>query len=215
MTFQILLPEATWKHKTEDALQNYLCMHAVWTSNTWNDASNGNRAPMHFSRNWWCAPSSPHSALWLDLDRVSKIWSAILGLFVYLGLETFIDVSDHLKWCLQWKLCTDAVLTKLMTCTFFSTQWLDFPFCLFCLDTFRMYLYVHSILKTHLAGIDANSTWEDDFLVYSNSPNKRTNNKFIVVVKTNSFIRFLGKFKDTKSPFETIWRLVLKRLKAA
>ena len=30
MTFQILLPETTWKHKTKDALQNYLGMHAVF-----------------------------------------------------------------------------------------------------------------------------------------------------------------------------------------
>jgi hypothetical protein len=45
-----------------------------------------------------------------------------------------------------------------------------------------------------------------DFLVSSISPKKRTN-EFIIVVKTNSFVRFLGEFEDTKSPFETIWPL--------
>ena len=40
----------------------------------------------------------------------------------------------------------------------------------------------------------------------SNSPKKRTN-EFVIVVKTNSFIRFLGEFEDTKSPFEIIWPL--------
>ena len=29
-------------------------------------------------------------------------------------------------------------------------------------------------------------------------------NAFVVVVKTNSIVRFLGKFEDTKSPFEII-----------
>ena len=29
-------------------------------------------------------------------------------------------------------------------------------------------------------------------------------NEFFVVVKTNSFVRFLGEFEDTKSPFEII-----------
>ena len=37
----------------------------------------------------------------------------------------------------------------------------------------------------------------------SNSPKKQTN-KFVVVVKMNSFIRFLGEFEDTKTPFEII-----------
>ena len=32
---------------------------------------------------------------------------------------------------------------------------------------------------------------------------KRTN-EFIVVVKTNSFVRFLGEFEENKSPFEII-----------
>ena len=35
---------------------------------------------------------------------------------------------------------------------------------------------------------------------------KRTN-EFVVVVKTNSFVRFLGEFEDTKSSFENIWPL--------
>ena len=47
-----------------------------------------------------------------------------------------------------------------------------------------------------------------DFLVSSNSPKKQTN-EFAVVVKTNLFVRFLGEFKDTKSPFEMIWPLQL------
>ena len=38
----------------------------------------------------------------------------------------------------------------------------------------------------------------------SNSPKKRTN-EFIVVVKKNLFVCFLGEFVDTKSPFEIIW----------
>ena len=29
-------------------------------------------------------------------------------------------------------------------------------------------------------------------------------NEFVIVVKTNSFVCFLGEFEDTKSPFETI-----------
>ena len=45
-------------------------------------------------------------------------------------------------------------------------------------------------------------------LVSSNSPKKRTN-EFVVVVKTNSFVRFLGEFEDTKSPFEIIWPLIV------
>ena len=32
-------------------------------------------------------------------------------------------------------------------------------------------------------------------------------NKFVIVVKTISFVRFLGEFEDTKSPFEIIWPL--------
>ena len=40
----------------------------------------------------------------------------------------------------------------------------------------------------------------------SNSPKKWTN-EFVVVVKTNLFVRFLGGFEDTKSPFEIIWPL--------
>ena len=43
-------------------------------------------------------------------------------------------------------------------------------------------------------------------LVSSNSPKKQTN-KFIEVVKTNSFVRFLRELEDTKSPFEIIWPL--------
>ena len=35
------------------------------------------------------------------------------------------------------------------------------------------------------------------------SPKKRTN-EFLVVVKMNSFVRFLGELKDTKSPSEII-----------
>ena len=45
-----------------------------------------------------------------------------------------------------------------------------------------------------------------ELLVSSNSPKKRTN-EFVVVVKTNLFVRFLGEFEDTKSPFEIIWPL--------
>ena len=37
----------------------------------------------------------------------------------------------------------------------------------------------------------------------SNSPKKRTN-EFVVVVKMNLFVRFLGELEDTKSPFEII-----------
>ena len=43
----------------------------------------------------------------------------------------------------------------------------------------------------------------------SNSPKKQTN-KLVIAVKTNSFIRFWGKFEDTKSPFEIIWPLEAK-----
>ena len=46
-------------------------------------------------------------------------------------------------------------------------------------------------------------------MVSSNSPKKQTN-EFVVVVKTNSFVRFLGEFEDTKSPFEIIWPLERK-----
>ena len=42
-----------------------------------------------------------------------------------------------------------------------------------------------------------------NFLMSSNSPKKRTN-KFVVVVKTNLFVHFLGEFKDTKSLFKII-----------
>ena len=45
-------------------------------------------------------------------------------------------------------------------------------------------------------------------LVSSNSPKKRTN-EFVVVVKTNLFVCFLGEFEETKSPFQIIWPLVL------
>ena len=38
-------------------------------------------------------------------------------------------------------------------------------------------------------------------------PKKRMN-EFDVVVKTNSFVRFLGEFEETKSPFEIIWPLL-------
>ena len=34
--------------------------------------------------------------------------------------------------------------------------------------------------------------------------------RFVVVVKTNSFIRFWGEFEDTKSPLDIIWPLVQK-----
>ena len=44
-------------------------------------------------------------------------------------------------------------------------------------------------------------------LISSNSPKKRTN-EFVVVVKTNSFVRFLGEFEDTKSPFKIIGPLI-------
>ena len=37
----------------------------------------------------------------------------------------------------------------------------------------------------------------------SYSPKKRTN-EFVVVVKMNSFFRFLGEFEETKSPFKVI-----------
>ena len=40
----------------------------------------------------------------------------------------------------------------------------------------------------------------------SNSPKKRMN-EFVVEVKTNSFLRFLGEFEDTQSPFEILWPL--------
>ena len=40
-------------------------------------------------------------------------------------------------------------------------------------------------------------------LVSSNSPKKRTN-KFVVTTTTNSFVRFLGEFKDTK---KSLWNL--------
>ena len=33
-------------------------------------------------------------------------------------------------------------------------------------------------------------------------------NEFVLVVKTNSFVHFLGEFEDTKSPFEIIWPLI-------
>ena len=36
---------------------------------------------------------------------------------------------------------------------------------------------------------------------------KNQTNEFVVVIKTNSFVRFLGEFEDTKSPFEIIWPL--------
>ena len=41
----------------------------------------------------------------------------------------------------------------------------------------------------------------------SNSPTKGTN-EIVVVVKMNSFVRFLGEFEDTKSLFEIIGPLV-------
>ena len=39
-----------------------------------------------------------------------------------------------------------------------------------------------------------------DFLVSSNSPKKRTK-EFVVVVKTNSFVHFLGELEETKKSF--------------
>ena len=33
---------------------------------------------------------------------------------------------------------------------------------------------------------------------------QKTENEFVVEVKTNQFVRFLGEFEDTKSPFEII-----------
>ena len=45
-----------------------------------------------------------------------------------------------------------------------------------------------------------------NFLVSLNSPKNRTN-EFVAVVKRNSFVRFLGEFKDTKRAFEIIWPL--------
>ena len=56
----------------------------------------------------------------------------------------------------------------------------------------------YSFLKVRL--------FQKDFLVSSNSPKKRTN-EFVVVVKTNLFVRFLGEFEDIKSLFEIIWPL--------
>ena len=43
-------------------------------------------------------------------------------------------------------------------------------------------------------------------LVSSNSPKKRTH-EFVVVVKTNSFVCYLGELEDTKSPFKIFWPL--------
>ena len=43
-------------------------------------------------------------------------------------------------------------------------------------------------------------SFQKDFLVSPNSPKKRTN-EFVAVVKTFSFVHFLGEFEDTKSPF--------------
>ena len=43
-------------------------------------------------------------------------------------------------------------------------------------------------------------------LLSSNFPKKRTN-KFVFTTMTNSFVRFLGEFEETKSPFEIIWPL--------
>ena len=45
-----------------------------------------------------------------------------------------------------------------------------------------------------------------DSLVSSNSSKKQMN-EFVVVVKTNLFVCFLGEFEDTKSPCEIIWPL--------
>ena len=36
---------------------------------------------------------------------------------------------------------------------------------------------------------------------------QKQTNEFVVVVKTNLFVHFLGEFEDTKSPFEIIWPL--------
>ena len=44
-------------------------------------------------------------------------------------------------------------------------------------------------------------------LVSSNSPKKQTN-EFVFTTTTKSFVRFLGEFEDTKSPFEIIWPLI-------
>ena len=44
----------------------------------------------------------------------------------------------------------------------------------------------------------------------SNSHKKRIN-EFVIVVKTNSFVCFLGEFEDTKCPFEIIWPLLNKK----
>ena len=56
-----------------------------------------------------------------------------------------------------------------------------------------IYTYIHTKGRTILKGL---------FGVLEFSQ-KRTN-EFVVVVKTNSFVRFLGEFEDTKSPFEII-----------
>ena len=37
-------------------------------------------------------------------------------------------------------------------------------------------------------------------------------NEFVVVVKTNLFVCFLGEFEDTKSPFEITWPLVCTKV---
>ena len=56
----------------------------------------------------------------------------------------------------------------------------------------EMYMVKGQIISKGLFGV-----------VSSNSPKKQTN-EFIVVVKTNLFVRFLGEFEGTKSPFEII-----------
>ena len=45
----------------------------------------------------------------------------------------------------------------------------------------------------------------------SNSPKKQMN-EFVVVVKMNSFVHFLGEFEDIKNPFEIIWPLKREKI---
>ena len=49
-----------------------------------------------------------------------------------------------------------------------------------------------------------------NFLVSSNSSKKQAN-KFVIVVKTNSFVHLLWEFEDTKGPLEIIWPLETSR----
>ena len=46
-------------------------------------------------------------------------------------------------------------------------------------------------------------SFQKDFMVSPNSPKKQTN-EFVAVVKTFSFVHFLGESKNTRSHFEII-----------